>query len=413
MNIVIAMDNLKLKNELEIVYSEEMYNHDINYMEGVIEYLSKTKTTLKRVLITKDSLQGNLIKEMYIKQIKLADSNVKVILFVKELTDKYKEFLFANEIFSIIEGDVINIEKLIECIDEDSKVIYKYIDDAKKNSNEYLMKVKNQVITKQFISIFGTSGSGKSYVSSILSEKISEDLKINVALLDMDLQNPAIDILNNLDFSNNSLSELVDNIDKNIKIESEITSIMKRRNKNISYMTNNSAIYEYQNKLNKSYYERIYDCCKNNYDYILVDLPSSPFIDVVKYTLSISTKIFFVVNPNYISIRQAVKYLDLITKLWSISKEKICIIINKIQKGSLDNLQIKSLLGNYTLITNIYFNYSLEEYINGARSSMIYNLDLDKLYKEIDVKVDNSNKTIARNILFSKIINRCGKVGVK
>ena len=44
-----------------------IYEQDILYMEGVLEYLSKNNVD---ILITKDTLSGDLTKQMYIKQIK-------------------------------------------------------------------------------------------------------------------------------------------------------------------------------------------------------------------------------------------------------------------------------------------------------------------------------------------------------
>ena len=102
--------------------------------------------------------------------------------------------------------------------------------------------------------------------------------------------------------------------------------ICDKGNKKLWYMTNNSSIFDIQNKYTNKYYEKIYNSVNLRYDYTIIDLPSSPFLDVVSYTLLNATDIFFVLNPNYISIRQGIKYLELITKLWDIPKSKIKMI---------------------------------------------------------------------------------------
>jgi len=344
--IVLGVDNEYIKQKIDELYTQEVYSHDISYMEGVIEYLSKQRENkIDITLITKDSLNGNLVKELYIKQIRLANDNIKIILLTQNLDEQYKEFLFANQIFNVIEGKEIDIMDIVESINSNDKVIYKnsknkITDELKETLQD--KKIESTVIPKQFISVYGTSGAGKSYISSILSKSLCNKLKIKVSMLDMDIQNPSIDIYNNLNGAGNILSQIIDDIDNKRDINNIVDKYMykDKNNNNLWYMTNNCSIFECQNKLNTAYYKKIYFSNISKYDYVIVDLPSSPFIDVVRYTLNISSTIFFVVNPNYISLRQGIKYLELMTKLWGISRTNIFIIINKKQKNSLDMSQI-------------------------------------------------------------------------
>lgn len=402
MKIITAIDNVVLKEKLDEVYSDEVYKYDINYMEGVIEYLSKNENNDKRVLITKDNLNGKLTNITYIKQIKLADPNIKVVLFISNLTKEYKEFLFANEIFNIIESDNITLEELKECIESDKSVIYKNIVTSNKENS---ITIKNNIITKQLIAVFGTSGAGKSYIASAFSQDISKKLDINVALLDMDLQNSAIDIFNDLNNTDNVLEKVIQDIDKNKDTNLSIKNNMINDNKNkkISYLTNSCSIYDYQNKFSTDYYQKIYSACQNIYDYIVVDLPASLFIDVVSFSLIKASKILFVINPNYISLRQAIKYLDIINKVFEISKDNIFIIVNKIQKDSLDINQIESILNGYNVISSIDYDYFIEGYINGSCSYTKNNIDFSKLYKILNLNIDNKNK-FNKKIIFSDII---------
>lgn len=401
--IVVAIGNEQLKNKLEEVFQNELYKYDITYMEGVIEYLSKKRDYNEHItLITRDNLNGNLTKELYIKQIRLANCNVKIILFTQNLTEKYKEFLFANEVFNVIEGEEIKIEELIESINNDDKIVYKENNiKLEETTSSY-----NTIISKQFISIYGTSGSGKSYISSEISKLLSKKLKIKIAMLDMDIQNPSIDIYNNLNTTSNILTNIVEDIDKkrdiNEVIEKNLFNV-----KNISYLTNNTSIFECQNKFNNTYYNKIYKTCMCKYDYVIVDLPSSPFIDIVEYTLNLSSVIFFVVNPNYISMRQASKYLELMTKLWTISKDNIHIIINKNQRNSLELEQIKSFFSGYDIVSIVNFHNNLEGYINGAIDSIYEKLNETKILNSLGVKnVDNYSEKTLKNKLVSMIIKK-------
>lgn len=408
MNIVVALNNVNIKEEIDRIYGTYVYDHDIDYMEGVVEYLSSTREERngKSILITKDSLSGNLIKQMYIKQLKFADSNIKIVLIVENLTNEYKEFLFANEVFNIIEGDSINIDEIKESIEKDKNVIYKYSNNSE-NGGEIKAVTNNQILTKKFIAIYGTSGSGKSYVSNLISRDMAQKLNIKTSLLDMDIQNPSLDIYNDLCGAGNILSKIVDDIDKSSTLDDIISKYLYKDNdnKNLWLMSNNASIYECQNKFSPIYYKKIFDACKKKFDYVIVDLPASPFIDVVSYTLSEADQIIFVLNPNYISVRQAVKYLELITKLWLVPKEKIHIVINKYQNNSLDVLQIESFLEEYSVIANIKYDIMLEGYINALNKMCYKEINIDKFYELLGIRIDKEKK-IDKKLIFSQIINR-------
>lgn len=405
--IVIAVDNETIKKKISEIYGEEVYMYDISCMEDVIEFLSKQRENdMKITLITKDTLSGNLKKELYLKQIRIANDFVKIILLTEQLSDQYKEFLFANEIFNVIEGKEIDISYIVESINNNDKVVYK--SNVNHIKNEACNEIKTEVIGKQFISVYGTSGSGKSYISGLLAQMLSDKLKIKISMLDMDIQNPSIDIYKNLNGSGNILSQIIEEIDKKRDISDIVESYMyKENNKNLWYMTNNTSVFECQNKLNTHYYNKIYYSNINMYDYVIVDLPASPFIDVVRYTLNYSSAIFFVINPNYISLRQGIKYLDLITKLWGIPKNNIYIIINKKQKNSLDISQILNFLEGYRVVSIVDFEFNVEGYINGAISNINSKLNEKEILNSLGVNyVNNYNrKSIKKKVISMFLTN--------
>lgn len=410
MNILIALNNEFVKNKLNEKYKDKVYQYDLCTMEEVIEFL--TVKNEPYIIVTKDTLDGNLDSKMYIKQIKLANPNTKIIYIVENLNSQYKQFLFANEVFNILESTNLNIDNIIESIEEDKKVVYRQTNTlTNENINEpiieYKVKVQNQILSKKKIAIYGTSGAGKSLVSSIISKRMSDELKISVALLDMDIQNPSIDIFNNIDNNNDGLTQIVDDLDKKQNINEIINKYMikDKNNKKLWYMTNNASIFDIQNKFSSKYYEKIYNSIIKKFDFSMIDLPSSPFLDVVYYTLSSCDNIFFVINPNYASIRQGLKYLDLLTKLWGIPKDKIKIIVNKIQKNSLENVQIENLLNGYDIILNIPYIKDIDSYINGATSNLNLQVNMNKIYKNIGIRNEKEEDNITFNIknIFKKV----------
>lgn len=388
MKILVALNNSYVKNELEKIYGNDVYTYDITEKEAVIEFLANNLEAY--TIITKDDLEGKINKEMYIKQMKLANSNIKIIYIVEKLDEKYKQFLFANEVFNIIEGNIVSTEKICNLINSDNKIVYKYESNASsvafnEAAQKYYASYKTNL--KKLVAVYGTSGAGKSFISSVLSKELAKSSDINISLLDMDVQNPAIDIFNSLKY-NNSLSHAIDDIDNNIELNKFLEKYMIKdgKNKKLWYMPNNVNLFDFKSKLSSKNYEKIYESVRCESNFTFVDLPSSPFLDVVPYTLEYSDIIFFVINPNYISIRQACKYLEIFTKVWDIKKEKINIIVNKYQKDSLDFLQINSLLKGYNIVLMVPFVEKIDSYINGATQRLEINFDFKKVYKSLDLE---------------------------
>ena len=410
--IVTALDNLEIKEIIDRKYTDRVYLYDFSTKEDVLEfiekYVNKIDNNEEIILITKDELTGSISSRDYIVRLKEIYNNIRIIYITNNLDDDFKGFLFSNDVFDIIVGSVFKKEELFEIIDSNQKIVYKCSDS---NKSEFLREegvnyVTNSiVIPKQLFAVYGTSGAGKSTFSLVLAKKLSEKLNINVALLDMDIQNPSIDILLNSNENSNNLSNVVDDVDKRKEISDIISKYMIQdsKNKKLSYMTNNVSLFECQNKLSSKYYEKIYSSVSQKYDYSIIDLPSSPFLDVVPYTLEQATKIFFVINANYVSVRQAVKYLDLITKLWNIDCSRIGIIINKYKKNSLDALQIQGLLPEYKVLGVLNYDESLESYINGASSNLKLDFNIDKVLGWLNINKKEPKFQFSKYNIFSRI----------
>jgi len=359
--VLVAMDNETLLSQIKKCGKYLVYGYDLDNKENVIEYLKKHQSD---IIITKDSLKGNLNEKEYIKEIRRHNKDIKIIICVEKLDEEYKGFLLANNVINIIEGNLVPFTKIIEMIEARTGII-SFKEEKRMESKPVKQNVN--VITKQKVCIFGTSGAGKSYIASLLAEITSKKLKLNTMLVDMDIQNAAIDIYNNLSNCTNSLQYLMEEIDRDSFNQDVLLELANKANRNakLSFITNNMGIYECQNKISEVYYDKLYKEAENSYDLLILDLPSTPFLDVVPFTLNRSDKILFVINPNFISIRQALKYLDLITNIWKISKDKIYIIANKVKKDSLSKRQIEAILKDYNILLSIKDDNRVERIING------------------------------------------------
>lgn len=398
--ILVALNNDKIFKLVKKEFnkeSNEVYRYDIDTKENVIEFLSKNRD--EYTVLTREDLAGSVDNKLFVKQMRAANPNITIIYFVNSLNREYKEFLFANEVFNIFEGGDVDINKVLLSIKEDKKVVYE-----KSNINETAQKYEYNpnisIIKKEIIAIYGTSGSGKSIISSLLAKRISKDFNIKVALLDMDIEDPSIDIINNIDEKDVSLSQIVESVDNQNEINNIIEKYMIKdaKNKNLWYITNNCSLFECQNKLSNKYYEKIYSSLYKKCDYTIIDLPSSPFLDVVPYTLNIATKIFFVINANYMSIRQAIKYINLITKLWDNDNGKIYLIVNKMQRDSLEIKQIESLLSGYKIVSVLDYSKDIEGYINGGIYDLNVDFNLSKLYEKLGLVTKPKKESIIKRI---------------
>lgn len=402
MKILVALDNSSIKEELDKIYKNRVYMYDITTMESVIEFLSKRNEDF--IVITKDNLTGKMDKYSYIKKIKGINKNNRVIFIIENLTKEDKENLFANEVFSIIEGESINIKKICNLIDNDDKVVYLKENNTK--INEQNKNVYTNFERPQFIAVYGTNGSGKSIIASTIAKHIAEITTKKVSLLDMNFCNPSIDIINNVYCSNDLILQIINEY-KNKNFNFNILEKMVKDNKysNLYYLTNISNVNKNIKCISRDYYKRIYKNIKKNSFYSIVDLSSDLFLDIVPYTLNIASVIIFVVNPNYISIRQAYKYLHIIKNIWNINSSKVYILINKSTDNSLDKRQINSILNNYNIIGNIKNLSSLEGCINGTNEYIGINEKLDKLYKILDINI-NTNSNFSYNMITNKLINK-------
>lgn len=360
MDILVALGNKEIKEKIDKKYGQRVYKYDISIKEDVLEFLKNT--TRKYIVITTLNLLGNISNEEYIEKLRTLNSNNKIIVLVDNLTYQNKKMLLANEVFNIIEGNEIDIEVIFKLIEKDEKIIYKTI---------YINKEINK--EKRKIVVFGTSGSGKSFISYFIATAIAKYTNEDVVLDTYDTQNPLADVISNLSSNDyNSNNFIKDILEDKHKIDNYI--LKDNKYKNLSYLIKNMEVItpSYEN-IN---FKNVINIVSNNYNFTIVDLPNFSLSSSISDMLYLATDIIFVLNPNYISLRQAKKYLEYISNILGIEKTKIKIVINNESYYSLDINQIKSALKEYKYVTKIKKFKELEAYING----IIYKIPFS--YKE-------------------------------
>ena len=369
--ILVALDNKEIKEKLNIKYGNKVYNYDFSYKEDVIEYLKRYSDDY--IILTRLDLPGNISYKEYILSLKNLSNNSKIVIIVNKLNIDDRKFLYANEIFNIIEGNEIDIDVIYNQIETEDKVVYKTI-----------YKKTNENNTRRSIAVLGTNGAGKSFVSYLIANSIAKYTKKDVALISMDSKNSCQEILGNINCIDYETSEYINEISKN---EENVEKYVNQSNyyKNLWYIiSKNNYNQKNNNNINiKKFIENL----ENKYNYVVFDTSTCYLNTDVSQLIDWVDEIIFVINPNYISLKQAKFLLDFLSNSLNVKNNKIKIVVNKIGEFSLDIRQIKSILKLDNKIMNIKYLKMVEGYINGIIYDNIFCHKLqERLFEFLSIK---------------------------
>lgn len=369
--ILVALDNNEIKEKLNIKYGNKVYNYDFSYKEDVIEYLKRYSDDY--IILTRLDLPGNISYKEYILSLKKLSNKSKIVIILNKLNIDDRKFLYANEIFNIIEGNEIDIDVIYNQIETQDKVVYKTI-----------YKKPNENNTRRSIAVLGTNGAGKSFVSYLIANIIAKYTKKDVALISMDSKNSCQEILGNINCIDYEISEYINEISKN---EENVEKYVNQSNyyKNLWYIiSKNNYNQKNNNNINiKKFIENL----ENKYNYVVFDTSTCYLNTDVSQLIDWVDEIIFVINPNYISLKQAKFLLDFLSNSLNVKNNKIKIVVNKIGEFSLDIRQIKSILKLDNKIMNIKYLKMLEGYINGIIYDNVFCHKLqERLFEFLSIK---------------------------
>lgn len=369
--ILVALDNNEIKEKLNIKYGNKVYNYDFSYKEDVIEYLKRYSDDY--IILTRLDLPGNISYKEYILSLKKLSNKSKIVIILNKLNIDDRKFLYANEIFNIIEGNEIDIYVIYNQIETEDKVVYKTI-----------YKKPNENNTRRSIAVLGTNGAGKSFVSYLIANSIAKYTKKDVALISMDSKNSCQEILGNINCIDYETSEYINEISKN---EENVEKYVNQSNyyKNLWYIiSKNNYNQKNNNNINiKKFIENL----ENKYNYVVFDTSTCYLNTDVSQLIDWVDEIIFVINPNYISLKQAKFLLDFLSNSLNVKNNKIKIVVNKIGEFSLDIRQIKSILKLDNKIMNIKYLKMVEGYINGIIYDNVFCHKLqERLFEFLSIK---------------------------
>lgn len=369
--ILVALDNNEIKEKLNIKYGNKVYNYDFSYKEDVIEYLKRYSDDY--IILTRLDLPGNISYKEYILSLKKLSNKSKIVIILNKLNIDDRKFLYANEIFNIIEGNEIDIDVIYNQIETEDKVVYKTI-----------YKKPNENNTRRSIAVLGTNGAGKSFVSYLIANSIAKYTKKDVALISMDSKNSCQEILGNINCIDYETSEYINEISKN---EENVEKYVNQSNyyKNLWFIiSKNNYNQKNNNNINiKKFIENL----ENKYNYVVFDTSTCYLNTDVSQLIDWVDEIIFVINPNYISLKQAKFLLDFLSNSLNVKNNKIKVVVNKIGEFSLDIRQIKSILKLDNKIMNIKYLKMVEGYINGIIYDNVFCHKLqERLFEFLSIK---------------------------
>lgn len=377
MNIITALSNPGLHEELKKVSEFNILTKDIQYQEGITETLNEIHKV--DILIMSEMIPGELNIYEFINKIKKENKNIKIIIFLKEKKEELEIFLYSIGIYDIYYDNKININDFIKDLKGKNKLEKIENKTQKINNNKLfqiiriIKKLKNKNKKNKIISILGTHGSGKSIFSINLIKSIKNK---KVLLIDFDIINNSIHTLF-------GVKKYPININKE-KIE--IEDLIIKINNNINLICGLDLIYKKNKKITEEEIKNIFIKLNKIYDYIIVDTSSECFFDHTKFIIQNSDVSIFLIESNLIEIEKSKNLLEMYIKNWNIKKDKIKIIMNKQNKNSIYKKILKNIFIDFSIIGEIKYNENYNTLINKNFNNYYIN---NKIKKEFLTVIKN------------------------
>lgn len=366
--------NEKLKKEM--IY--EIIGNDIPYQDGVIDILEGN--SLIEVLFLSETLIGEYEIKEFINKIKKISPDVEIIFFMSSNDSKLEIFLQSNGISKIYKDGENTIDEIINKLSDNSKEydLTEEIERLKKLLEEKQerdllkskLKIENRVKLKntikkdknKVIAISGNYNSGKSLITSLLAMTYKMQ-SFNVLIIDFDIFNKA--------------QEKLFGIHKNIN-----NSIIKVSN-GLSLFTNLDLVFNNNNKITIEKVNTIINDLKKDYEIILIDTSSEINLKFTKAALKNADKIIFLTEGNLLELKKSKNLLEVYINDWEISPYKFNILMNKINKFSIEKEIIKDIFENMRIIGEINFKNEYTSYINNCLKGYINTKQYLNIIKKI------------------------------
>ena len=376
--ILTAMGNDTLNKELMKYSKYDLITEDLFYQEAVLDVIQEEKCD---VLLISSLLQGQLEFYDFISKVHKIDYLMRIIVVAEEIDDFFKRKMNDLGIVDIYLDSNVTFEEILDSIDREEPLLKRMshinkiesIKVSEKEKQKYFSEcdvpktsiVVEEVTQKQeIIVITGINGSGKTTISANFSKTLAKKTSSKILLIDLDTFSGNLDEILDIPKVPSNVELMMDN-DKKCGLNYAVELISKNRfdpnvfdelvihTNEFDVLTGNTSLYYCQNVLNENHYKIILEAAKEKYDFIVIDTSSNIFLDSVKWSLQQASKVFFVTENNYISMKKTSQLIEIFTNNWKIRKDKIEILVNKERLSGIDIDVVAKIFSSYKIIGSI------------------------------------------------------------
>ena len=343
-NIITAINNPELNNEIKKEKNLKIINKDIIYKEGIIEILEEKKE-INLIIINYD-LPGKIEIEDLVNKIKKINEKIELIFILEKEDIEKEQKLKKLNIKNIYYNNEINKEKLIQIIKKENKnkeeelqkeirELKKIIEENKKENksrkikNKIEKKVENKIeknllkkrtkktekkdnkIKNAIIINENEKKEGSFIIKKLATKAIKKNKKI--LIININLENKIIqDIFNKKNIEkiiDKKIKYIENSKQKNINKKIE-NALFVKINENIKLIT---GLKYYKNKNEEYYINKIINIIQKNskkyYLIIIYFLNKKENVELKKELNKKIEKNIFIISNNYIEIKELKKDL--------------------------------------------------------------------------------------------------------
>ncbi len=439
-NIVTALNNSILNERLKNIDEFNILAKDIQYQDGIFEIIESQKEI--NYLILSEFLLGQYEIKKLIEKIKEKNNYIKIILILENKKEELENYLYAKgiykiyynnkveigEIINLIKNDFTDNEKIIQELEnlksilirnniqiniEDNLVNIKKLEEKNLNNVNNKNKIKNKFNQKisetkeneekqnsfdnqKIISILGTSGVGKSIVSINIANILKRENN-KILILDFDILNNSLHTILGVNKYPKKIENKINITEENININGDkldsslnnnlnkiyIKELIINVDKNIDLISGINLLFDSKYEIESGKIKNILEDLKEDYDYIIIDTSSECFFEYTKNIINNSDFNIFLIESNLLEIKKAKRLLEIYNKEWNIEKNKINILINKYNKYSIKDKNIKNIFDEYKILGKINFDNKYNYLINkNCNINKIIKNKIEKDYKK-------------------------------
>lgn len=362
---------------------------DIQYKEGILEYLEENQNV--DYIILNESLEGEIEVQELINVIRKKVKNVKIIIVSNENIDEEKIIKQLKNEEKKIKPEIK--QKVLKKYSETENKLNKEIENLKKEESNYRNKKSifsqktlpiNNIFYSQknnqsennenVVCILGPNGIGKS-VFSILLAQTMENKKC--VIIDFDILNQSLHTMLGVKKYKEKIKKGISKNDL-INHNQDFEKYIIKTKMNIDLLSGMNLILDAKYKLSSKKIVNIIKKLKEKYDVIIFDTSPENFMDYTKELIFLSNKIIFISGANLLEVKKSEKLLEIYTKEWGVSKNKINIVFNRCTNKSIDTDILREIFNRYTILGKIQLNDYYDLVINKNMSQK------SKIRKEIE-----------------------------